>query len=274
MLFNIASWGLVFNSFTELEQVYLDHVKKEVGHDRVWAVGPVLPYHDDNSADRGGSSSVPCHEVLTWLDSRPERSVVYVCFGSRTVLTGKQMEVLTGALEISGVHFILSLRDPDERHVGQDHGQISSGFEDRMVGTGRGFVIKGWAPQLAILGHGAVGTFLTHCGWNSVLEALVAGVLMLTWPMGADQFTNAKLLVEQLGTAVGAAEGTEIVPEARELGRRIKSSLDLRRPERVRAEQLREAALKAIKEGGSSHKQLDDLVSRFHELKIHNTNNC
>lgn len=266
MLSNIDSWGVVINTFTELERVYLDHLKTELGHHRVWAVGPVLPPNDDFNGlqDRGGSSSVPCNEILTWLDSRRGGSVIYVCFGSRTVLTSRQMEVLTDALENSGVEFIISVRGPDERHVGKDNGEVSKEFEDRV--RGRGLVIRGWAPQLAIVGHRAVGSFLTHCGWNSVLEGLAAGVVMLTWPMGADQYTNAKLVVDQLGAGVQAAEGTENVPDATEMGEIIKRSLHKDTREKIRAKELREAALDAIKPGGSSQKQLDALVNQFHEL--------
>ena len=66
-LANFESWGIVFNSFASLESVYFDHLKREVGHNRVWAVGPVLPLEGDliGSATRGGASSVPCHELMT-----------------------------------------------------------------------------------------------------------------------------------------------------------------------------------------------------------------
>ncbi|KAJ7956525.1 UDP-glycosyltransferase [Quillaja saponaria] len=265
---NMACWGIVFNSFSELERVYFNYLKQELGHDRVFAVGPALPPPEDEDvgqANRGGSSSVPCHEVLSWLNDRPDDSVVYICFGSRTVLTSKQMEVLTAALEISGVHFILSVREPDERHVGDDHGVIPDGFEDRV--GGRGFVIRGWAPQVSILRHRAVGGFMTHCGWNSVLEGLSAGAVMLTWPMGADQYTNAKLLVDQLGVAIRGGEGTENIPESSELAQKFVDSVDAIRPERVRARELRDAALGSVKGGGSSNKELDELVKQLRELK-------
>lgn len=258
MLENTPSWGIVFNSFTELEPVYIDHMKKEAGHDRVWAVGPLLPSSDDvDASERGGSSSVPAQDLLTWLDQRPDRSVVYVCFGSRTSLTRKQVGSLAAGLECSKVHFVWCIRTDD--HC--EEMTILKGYEDRVAD--RGFVIKGWAPQVSILRHKAVGAFVTHCGWNSVLEGISAGVVMLTWPMGADQFSNATLLVDQLGVGIRVGEGTRNIPESDELAKILNESVEECWAEKVK--ELRDAALYAVKEG-SSKRALDDLVKRLSEL--------
>ncbi|XP_031287585.1 flavonol 3-O-glucosyltransferase UGT89B1-like [Pistacia vera] len=261
---NMASWGIVLNTSTGLERVYIENIKKQVGHDRVWAVGPVLP-QDGDMASRGGSSSVPCHDLMTWLDAREDGSVVYVCFGSRGVLTSKQMDTLASALEKSGVHFIWCVKKPDERHVSHDYGTIPNGFEDRTAG--RGYIIKGWAPQVEILGHRSVGAFLTHCGWNSTLEGTAAGVVMLTWPMGAEQFMNARVLVEQLGVGIRVGEGTQNVPEPPELARVLSESVNGARAERIKAKEVREAVLKAVAKGGSSDKEMDEFVKQLNELE-------
>ncbi|EEF47699.1 UDP-glucosyltransferase, putative [Ricinus communis] len=264
-LANMASWGVIFNSFTELERVYIDHMKNEFGNVRVWAVGPALPSDDDlmgPAANRGGTSSVPCHDVLTWLDSHhKDHSVVYVAFGSRAMLTCEQMNELAAGLEKSGVDFILCVRQQG------DYGILPDGFEDRVAG--RGFIIKGWAPQMAILRHRAIGAFLTHCGWNSVLEGISAGVVMLTWPMGADQFTNAQLLVGELEVGMRVGEATQKIPESGELARILSESVEENRRERVRAKKLKEAARSAVK-GGSSEADLDRLIKRLNELKLEN----
>ncbi|XWS47902.1 hypothetical protein CRYUN_Cryun13aG0025800 [Craigia yunnanensis] len=264
---NLESWGVVFNTFADLEGIYIDHMKKEMGHDRVWAVGPVMmPVEDDafDPANRGGSSSVPCHELMAWMDAREDHSVVYVCFGSHQVLTRKQTEELAEGLEQSGVNFVWCVREPKDWQVSGDHGVIPEGFEDRVAG--KGILIKGWAPQIAILRHRAVGAFLTHCGWNSTLEGIAAEVVMLTWPMGADQFTNTKLLVDQWGVGIRVGESTQNIPESSKLAQVLVESLDGTKPERIRAKRLSEAALGAVK-GGSSDKDLNSLVRAINELK-------
>lgn len=274
MLANMDSWGIVFNSFTELERPYMDYMEKRFfGPGRVWAVGPLLPPPVDGGAtgliDRGGSSSVPAKDVLAWLDARGDHSVVYVCFGSRMVLSSEETLALADALETSGVHFIWCVREDGAnsgRTVAGDQGTaVPKGFEDRMAG--RGLVIRGWAPQVLILQHRAVGSFVTHCGWNSVLEGLAAGVLMLTWPMGADQYSDAKLLVDQLGVGIRAHEEKASPPNPAQLSKILARSIDGSIPERARAREMREAAAAAVSRGGSSDKDLDALVEAITKLK-------
>ncbi|KAK8483728.1 hypothetical protein V6N11_009112 [Hibiscus sabdariffa] len=267
---NFESWGVVFNTFSELESIYIDHLKKEImGHNRIWAIGPVMMPSEDNGLDatnRGGSSTVEFSELMAWLDSRQENSVVYVCFGSRIVLTRKQTDELAAGLEESGVNFVWCIREPEARRVSSDDGVIPEGFKDRV--SGKGFLIKGWAPQVAILQHRAVGVFLTHCGWNSTLEGISAGVVMLTWPMGADQFTNMKILVDQMGVGIRVGESSQNIPESSTLARVLAESVDGNREQRARAKMLREAALNAVKaKGGSSDQDLDSFVKAVNQLK-------
>ncbi|XP_031287604.1 flavonol 3-O-glucosyltransferase UGT89B1-like [Pistacia vera] len=262
-----ASWGVVFNSTIELERDYIDHIKKDVGHDRVWAVGPLLPSDDDLawSTSRGGTTAVPTYELLTWLNSRRDDSVVYVCFGSRQVLNSKQTDVLATGLEKSGIHFIWSVRERTEKNAGEDYGDLPDGFEDRVAG--RGYIIKGWAPQVAILRHRATGAFLTHCGWNSTLEGISAGVVMLTWPMSSDQFMNAQLLVDELGVGIRVGENIENIPESTKLAQLFDESVNGTGPQRMKARELREAVMNAVSKGGSSDKDLDGFVNSINELK-------
>ncbi|KNA20775.1 hypothetical protein SOVF_049180 [Spinacia oleracea] len=263
---NIASWGLVVNSFDDLEQVYLDHLGSSLGcDDRVWAVGPLFP--PMGCKDRGGASSVEVDKISSWLDTCRDDEVVYVCFGTQALLTSRQMEVIAEGLEKSGVRFIWSVKDPSMTQLVEgDHGKVPFGFEDRVAG--RGMVIKGWAPQVVILRHRAVGTFLTHCGWNSVLEGIMAGVRLLVWPMGADQFSNATLLVDYLKVGVRVCEGSDMAPDPCELARILADSASQEQASRQDIIKLQCNALEALSENGSSSKALARFVNKLCELKV------
>ncbi|KAL0307112.1 UNVERIFIED_CONTAM: UDP-glycosyltransferase 71E1 [Sesamum radiatum] len=76
---------------------------------------------------------------------------------------------------------------------------LPEGFLERNAGIGK---VIGWAPQIDILSHRAVGGFVSHCGWNSTLESMWYGVPMAVWPLSAEQQMNAFLLVKDLGVAV------------------------------------------------------------------------
>ena len=266
---NLASWGLVINSFTELERDHLDYLAKELGQERVWAVGPLHFLDEDKSglANRGGPSSVSAGDVMTWLDRCGDNTVVYACFGSQAELNSKQIEGLALGLEKSGARFIWSIKGPTNGDVEGVHWkQLPPGFEDRVAG--RGLIIRGWSPQVMILSHRSVGAFLTHCGWNSVLEGLVAGVSMLAWPMGADQYLNSILLVNELKVAVKVCEGAESVPDSAELARAVTLSVSENWGARERVTKFRKAALEAIKPSGRSVKNLDALVKHLSEFNV------
>jgi hypothetical protein len=127
------------------------------------------------------------------------------------MLTPTVAAALAEALDRSTVLFVWA--------VGGDGSvDLPEEFETRALAVRRGLVVRGWAPQVVILRHTAVGWFMTHCGWNSMLEAVAAGVPMLAWPMAADQFVNVRLLMEETSIAVHAcAGGLDVAPDAGEL---------------------------------------------------------
>lgn len=249
---NFESWGLVVNSFEKLDKPYIEYLKTELGHDRVWAVGPLLP---EDANERGGSSSVSVKDIVSWLDQMEDRKVVYVCFGSQTILNKDQTEAIASALAKSGVHFIWSVKESVKAVVGNEN-------EDENF-HGKGLVIKGWAPQVVILRHRAVGAFLSHCGWNSVLESVVAGVPLLAWPMTADQFVDATLLVEELKVAKRVCEGEKTVPDSDLLSQVLTELVSGNCAETSHAFNLKAAALDAVSEGGSSDRGLRSLLERL-----------
>ncbi|KAJ3707089.1 hypothetical protein LUZ61_010794 [Rhynchospora tenuis] len=262
ILANFSGWGIITNAFNALESEYISYLKKFNGHNRVWAVGPIQPTGGPITS-RGGNSSVSFAEPEKWLATCPPKSVLYVSFGSQCTPSESQAGVIASALELSGARFIWALAGLST--------VIPEGFEERTKGNG--MVIRGWAPQVEILHHPAVGSFLTHCGWNSVLEGVMAGVTLLTWPMKAEQFVNAKLLVEAVGMALKAGAGSDVVPEADELAKVFAESVGMRAGSltdemREKAVEMQREAAVAVKEGGSSHKDVLDFVNAVSLLAI------
>lgn len=140
-------------------------------------------------------------------------------------------------------------------------------------------IIKGWAPQLLILNHRAVGAFVTHCGWNSTVEAVSAGIPMVTWPVHGEQFYNEKLITEVrgIGVEVGAVEWTSIgFGERHKLVsgdtiekalRRLMDGGDEAHDIRRRAKEFGEKAREAVGEGGSSYNNLTALIDDLTRLR-------
>ncbi|OMO52919.1 UDP-glucuronosyl/UDP-glucosyltransferase [Corchorus capsularis] len=256
------SRGIIFNTFRELDGDKMNFIQEEFAkHDWLWAVGPLPRIKARNEKVVARPSSIPQDQVIAWLDScNVDNSVVYVGFGTLITLSKDQTEALASALEKSRVRFIWTVKAT----ISSNDTMVPTGFEDRVAG--RGLIIKGWAPQVAILKHRAVGSYLTHCGWNSTLEGILGGVLLLAWPMQADHFHNTHLLADQMGVAIKVCEGFGSVPNATKLARILADSVNTARPEGIEAMKLRQYALDAVRQGGSSNKALDMLVKNLSSL--------
>ncbi|KAI5008130.1 hypothetical protein ZWY2020_009178 [Hordeum vulgare] len=249
-LWSIESSCYVANSFAALEEAYVEHPLPDLMAKRVFAVG-ALSDAVRNCDERGGKPAVAPAKVAAWLDGFDDGSVVYVCFGSQQALSPVQAACVAGALALSSVAFVWAVRSGTV---------VPEGFEAAATAASRGMVIRGWAPQVEILRHRAVGWFLTHCGWNSVLEATAAGVAMLTWPMGADQFINARVLAEA-GVAVPVAEGADTVPDTGKMATVMAAAVAKEGESvRERAVELGRKAAAAVAEGGTSYNDLEELV--------------
>ncbi|KAL9244919.1 hypothetical protein vseg_018633 [Gypsophila vaccaria] len=268
----VESYGVIVNSFYELEPEFADFFRKELGR-RAWHVGPVSICNRriEDKAQRGKQAVVSEQECLKWLNEKKHASVVYICFGSTAHIQAAQLHEIAKALEGSGQNFIWVVGN-----CGDESGEewLPKGFEERT--EGRGLIIRGWAPQVLILEHEAVGAFVTHCGWNSTLEGISAGVPMVTWPVFAEQFHNEKLVTQilKIGVPVGAKKWSRM-PLIEDLIRQdaIETALteimvgEKAEEMRNKAKQLKEMAWKAVEEGGSSYNDLTALINELRDYK-------
>ncbi|KAJ4723645.1 Glycosyltransferase [Melia azedarach] len=282
------SFGVLFNSFYELEPAYSDYFREVIGR-KAWHLGPLSLYYRDieDKAERGDKSCVSKHSCLSWLDSRKPNSVLYICFGSLTRFSKAQIIEIAAAITESGHSFIwvvgkiLKMMNDNDQ---QDESWLPEGFENEVRRNDRGLIIKGWAPQVLILEHQAIGGFLTHCGWNSILEGVSACVPMVTWPLFADQFYNEKLVTQVLkfGVPVGndvwkiwaTEESRSPVISREKIRRAICAAMDEDGEDgvemRKRANHLGELARKAVEEGGSSY---NDIKALIQDIRLYKWNN-
>jgi hypothetical protein len=266
----LTSYGAVFNSFYELEPAYANYYQKVLGR-KAWHIGPVSLSNQDieDKAQRGREASINCHECLEWLNSKKPNSVVYVCFGSMANFNDSQLKEIAIGLEGSEQHFIWVVKK--EKNDEGIEEWLPEGFERRV--EGKGLIIRGWAPQIAILDHEAVGGFVTHCGWNSTLEGVSAGVPMVTWPVSAEQFFNEKLVnhILRIGVGVGVQQWVRFLGDSIKREAIQKAVIRIMVGEeaeemRSRARELGKMAKKAVEENGSSYSDLNNLIE---ELKSH-----
>ncbi|KAK7368242.1 hypothetical protein VNO80_10266 [Phaseolus coccineus] len=258
----LKSYGMVVNSFYELEKVYADHLRNVLGR-KAWHIGPMFL----SNRVKEEKACIDEHECLKWLDTKKPNSVVYVCFGTTTKLKNSQLKDIATGLEASGEQFIWVVGKRQEDGAGW----VADEFEKKM--EGKGLIIRGWAPQVLILEHEAIGAFVTHCGWNSILEGVVAGVPMVTWPIAYEQFFNEKLVSEilKIGVPIGAKKwaagvGDTVKWEAVEKAvKRIMSGEEADEM-RNKAKVLSHLAREAVAEGGSSNSDLNALIAELGSL--------
>ncbi|KAL6845650.1 hypothetical protein ACP4OV_024473 [Aristida adscensionis] len=154
-------------------------------------------------AAAAASSDQSFSDAMRWLDAQPGRSVIYVALGSEAPVTADHVRELALGLELAGVRFLWALRRP----VGHAGALLPEGFEGRVAG--RGVVCTGWVPQVRVLAHGAVGAFLTHCGWGSTVESLLRfGHPLVMLPFVADTGLVARAMAARgVGVEVPRNDG-------------------------------------------------------------------
>uniref|UniRef100_J3MQP9 Uncharacterized protein n=1 Tax=Oryza brachyantha TaxID=4533 RepID=J3MQP9_ORYBR len=256
---NCAKAGaLVLNTFDDLDADVLDALRAEFP--RIFTVGPLGTLLDAGAGD-GGAGALSLWkrdtECLAWLGAREPGSVVYVNFGSLTVLTPEQLVEFAWGLAATGRPFLWVIRENLVRGGGGGAARASAMMlpEEFFAATEGRRCLASWCPQEQVLRHRAVGCFVTHSGWNSTCESVAAGVPMVCWPVFADQYTNCKYACEVWG--VGARLDEEVRRE-QVAGHveRVMESEGMRRA----AARWKAKAEEAARHGGSSHDNLQRMV--------------
>ncbi|KAJ1692692.1 hypothetical protein LUZ63_009390 [Rhynchospora breviuscula] len=218
----VKSDGILMNTFQLLEPKAISALREGLcvpsfNMPPVYSIGPLLN-------KTGEKETVERHECLEWLDSQPKGTVVFLCFGSMGGFPLDQIKQIAIGLANSGQRFLWVVKvnvnmDPKkilntsipEFELDQI---LPEGFLDRT--KNRGMVVKTWAPQIQVLHHESVGGFVTHCGWNSILEAVTAGKPMVCWPLYAEQRLNKAVLVDhetRLGVTMEGYDRGMVVAE-------------------------------------------------------------
>ncbi|KAG0488700.1 hypothetical protein HPP92_007307 [Vanilla planifolia] len=240
---------LIFTTAYELEPRIIDALRAELPFP-VHVIGPTIPYLTLQETD----IKIPDDDdLIAWLNSQPQSSVLYVSLGSFLSVPRSQMDEIALGLQASNARFLWVARGDSSRLR-------------EMVGRGgRGLVVP-WCDQLKVLLHPSVGGFLTHCGWNSTMEAAFAGVPMLTFPIIVDQPVDSRIVVDvwKVGMRLrGDMMGGEVVGRER-VADLVNRLMDLegaeRREMRKRASRLKEACRGAVNAGGSSIRSLHSLA--------------
>ncbi|XP_074316957.1 UDP-glycosyltransferase 86A1-like [Silene latifolia] len=193
-----------------------------------------------------------------WLKSKSHGSVLYVSFGSLANFSKNDvMEIAYGLMD-SHVDFVWVLRPRTVLDETSD--VLPLGFEDEV--RGRGTIVP-WTDQISILSHQATGGFLTHCGWNSILESIWYEVPMLCFPMFSDQITNRKLVVDDWNIGVNLCKESTI--QRVEIAAQIKSFMNQKPREELKKNirDKRNMLQNALEADGSSQKYVNKFIEEL-----------
>lgn len=246
--------AIIFNTFDALEQEVLEAIKSKFP--RVYTIGPLsflnkaIP--EDGVKSLGTNLWKEDPTCLEWLDQWGPNSVLYVNYGCVTVMSDHHLKEFAWGLADSNHPFLWIVR-PDilmgESAILPE--ELIEEIKDRAL-------LVSWCAQDQVLAHPSVGAFLTHCGWNSVLEAICGGVPMICWPFFAEQQTNRRYACTTWGIGlemdhdVKREDVVRLVEEIME-GEKGKNM-------RERALEWKQNAEKATEYGGQSYENFDRFV--------------
>lgn len=211
---------------------------------------------------------------MQWLEGQEPASVIYVSFGSLATVSGGQLLEIAQGLEASQQPFLWVLREDLVEGEKAEFSNFLKSF--REATKDRGYIAP-WVAQTSVLAHKAVGAFLSHCGWNSTLESIAAGVPLVAMPVFADQLVNAFYATQVWGNALRLDRDEQAgLVTCDEVARKVRSVLQGQggAAVRTRAAELKMAARTAVLPGGSSHSAMANSVHHIALRKLPQQDYC
>lgn len=270
-----ACHQIIFNSFqdTRTADYVLCNTVHELESEAVTALKAKIPFITmgpislNKFSDRVVATSLWSEsDCSQWLDKQPKGSVLYVSFGSYAHVSKRDLIEIANGIAKSKVTFIWILR-PDIVSS-DDPNPLPEDFKKEVAD--RSMIIT-WCCQTSVLAHPAIGGFLTHCGWNSVLEGLWCGVPLLCFPLYTDQFTNRKLAVDDWNVGLNLSNEKVITKE--EVSKNVHLLMGEKSGAKCRnaAKQVKKAMEYALQPNGSSEKNMDQFIK---DLKARIQSKC
>ncbi|KDO64319.1 hypothetical protein CISIN_1g010684mg [Citrus sinensis] len=263
--------AIIIHTFDALEQQVLNALSFMFPH-HLFTIGPLQLLLNQTEEQDGMLNSIGYNllkeetECLQWLDCKEPKSVIYVNFGSFIFMNKQQLIEVAMGLVNSNHPFLWIIR-PDL--VTGETADLPAEFE--VKAKEKGFVAS-WCPQEEVLKHPSIGGFLTHCGWNSIVESLCSGVPMICWPFTGDQPTNGRYVCNEWGV------GMEINGDDEDVIRNEVEKLVREMMEGEKGKQMRNKAMEwkglaeeAAAPHGSSSLNLDKLVNEILLSNKHNS---
>ncbi|XP_019089658.1 PREDICTED: UDP-glycosyltransferase 84A4-like isoform X1 [Camelina sativa] len=257
-------FSVLIDTFEELERDTIDHMSQLCPQVIIKSIGPLFTVAKSISSDIKGDISEPASDCIEWLDSKEPSSVVYISFGTIVRLKQEQIEEIAHGILNSGLSCLWVVRPPLEA-LSQEPQVLPRELEEK------GKIVE-WCPQEKVLAHPAVACFLSHCGWNSTMEALTSGAPLICFPQWGDQVTNAVYMIDVFKTGLRLSRGEaekRIVLREEVTERLLEATVGEKAVElRENARRWKEAAESAVAYGGSSERNLQEFVDKLVDVKI------
>ncbi|KAJ8759779.1 hypothetical protein K2173_009880 [Erythroxylum novogranatense] len=247
--------AIVFDIFEAMDQEALRFISSTFP--KVFSIGPLNLLL--NTIPKEPYNLIGCNlwnvecDCTKWLDSKQLNSVIYVNFGSMTVMAPERVVELAWGLAKSDCNFLWIIRPG---FVKGEKAILPQEFVDE---TKERAFLGSWCEQEKVLNHQSVAGFITHSGWNSTIESISSGVPMICWPFCTEHLDNCRKSCNELGVGVELSDNftrEEVENVVREVlsGEKAKKL-------KIKALEWKKKAEAATSNAGTSLDNLDILVN-------------